>query len=83
MSSYTPVELLQRWRQEELTTEQAMGHVLQIVQALQQQLQAQQQRLRTIEARLPDNSPPAATSSTPVAAGTGKQAIARTRRKKQ
>lgn len=58
MSAYTPLELLRRWQQEELTTEQAMGHVLQIIQAQQQQLQAQQQRLRALEAR-PASAPPA------------------------
>ncbi|GEM_PF-5421339 len=49
MSFYTPSDLLRLWQQEQLTTEQALGHVLQIVQAQQQSLQAQQQRLRELE----------------------------------
>ena len=83
MSAYTPLELLRRWQQEELTAEQAMGHVLQIIQAFQQQLQAQQQRLRALEARLPSDSPQPATGTTPDAGETSKQATAGARRKKR
>lgn len=52
MSFYAPSDLLYLWQQEQLTAEQAMGHMLQIVQAQQQMLQAQQQRLRTLEQQL-------------------------------
>ena len=79
MSAYTPLELLRRWQQEELTAEQAMGHVLQIIQAFQQQLQAQQQRLRALEARVPPDNPTSTTSTTPDAGATGAGA----RRKKR
>ncbi|MFP4437437.1 MAG: hypothetical protein ACLFVO_09335 [Chloroflexaceae bacterium] len=49
MSFYAPSDLLRLWQQEQLTAEQALGHVLQILQAQQQMLQAQQQRLRDLE----------------------------------
>ncbi len=52
MSFYTPSELLRLWQREQLTAEQALGHVLQIVHAQQQMLQAQQQRLRNLEQQL-------------------------------
>ncbi len=52
MSFYAPSDLLYLWQQEQLTAEQAMGHMLQIVQAQQQMLLAQQQRLRTLEQQL-------------------------------
>lgn len=52
MSGYTSAELLRRWQQEQLTPEQALGYLLQLVHAQQQLLQAQQQRLRELEQHL-------------------------------
>ena len=52
MSSYTPSDLLRRWQQEDLTADQAIGHLLQLMLAQQQLVQALQQRLRTLEHRL-------------------------------
>jgi hypothetical protein len=52
MSFYAPSDLLRLWQQEQLTAEQALGHVLQIVHAQQTLLQAQQQRLRNLEQQL-------------------------------
>ena len=63
MSTYTPLDLLRRWQQEDLTADQAIGHVLQIILAQQQMLQAQQQRLRTLEQRLATDEPEAGPSS--------------------
>mgnify|MGYP005843156725 CR=1 FL=1 len=80
MGAYTPLELLRRWQQEELTTEQAMGHVLQIIQTQQQQLQAQQQRLRPVEVRLPADNPTPTPSAAPPDVG---RTDTGTRRKKR
>lgn len=52
MSFYAPSDLLYLWQQEQLTAEQALGHMLQIIQAQQQMLQAQQQRLQRLEQQL-------------------------------
>jgi hypothetical protein len=50
VSHYTLEELIARWRREELTPEQMIGQLLQI-------LRAQEQRLRDVERRVP-NTPP-------------------------
>ena len=54
MSNYPIEELIARWKREELTAEQAIGQVLQV-------LHAQQQRLRALERRLPRDDGGAAT----------------------
>jgi hypothetical protein len=46
MSQYTLEELINRWRQEELTSEQMIGQLLLALAALQQ-------RVRDVERRLP------------------------------
>lgn len=49
MAAYSPEKLLQLWKQEEVTAEQAIGQLLQLVIALQQSLQQVEQRLRAVE----------------------------------
>ena len=55
MSQYTLEELINRWRQEELTSEQMIGQLLLALTALQQ-------RVRDVERRLPPSA-----EATPVA----------------
>ena len=50
MSTYSFVELLQKWKLDELTAEQAMGYVL-------QQLAGWEQRQLALEKRLPPVEP--------------------------
>ncbi|MFN8491548.1 MAG: hypothetical protein U0350_28380 [Caldilineaceae bacterium] len=49
MSTYRPSELLQQWTQGNLTTEQAIGHVLQNLLMLAQHLTELEKRLRQLE----------------------------------
>jgi hypothetical protein len=49
MAAYSPEKLLQLWKQEEVTADQAIGQLLQLVIALYQSLQQVEQRLRTVE----------------------------------
>jgi hypothetical protein len=49
MSQYTLEELINRWRQEELTSEQMIGQLLLALAALQQ-------RVRDVERRLPPSA---------------------------
>ena len=45
----SPEKLLQLWKQEALTAEQAIGQLLQQVAALEQRVQQLEQRLRVVE----------------------------------
>ena len=49
MSTYSLPELLQQWIQGNLTTEQAVGHVLQNLLTLAQRLTELEKRLRQLE----------------------------------
>lgn len=51
MSAYTPKELDRLWRQEQITAEQAVGHLGQLVLELQQHQADLEKRLRQIEQR--------------------------------
>ena len=46
VSHYTPEQLIERWKREELTTEQTIGQILQVLRELEQ-------RLREVARRLP------------------------------
>jgi len=50
MAAYSLEKMLQLWKQEELTAEQAIGQLLQQVAALEQRVQQVEQRLRAVEA---------------------------------
>lgn len=47
MSHYTAEELIARWKREELTVEQTVGQLVQVLAALEQ-------RLRALERRVPE-----------------------------
>jgi len=47
MSTYPVVKLLQLWKQEELTADQIIGHLLQHVATLEEQVEALQKAVRT------------------------------------
>ena len=47
MSTYPVVKLLQLWKQEELTADQIIGHILQHVAMLEEQVEALQKAART------------------------------------
>jgi len=49
MATYATAELLQRWKQQTLSQEQAIGQLLQHIDALQQRLAELEQRLRAVE----------------------------------
>jgi len=49
MAAYSSEKLLQLWKQEMLTTEQAIGQLLQLVAALEARLQQIEHRLRAVE----------------------------------
>jgi len=49
MSTYATTELLQRWKQQTLTQEQAIGQLLQHIDELKQRLTELEQRLRQLE----------------------------------
>ena len=49
MATYATAELLHRWKQQTLTQEQAIGQLLQHIDALQQRLAELEQRLRAVE----------------------------------
>lgn len=49
MAAYSPEKLVQLWKQEEVTPEQAIGQLVQLVAALQQSIQQLEQRLRAVE----------------------------------
>ena len=51
MSTYPISELLHRWKQGQLTAEQAIGHLLQHVETLTQQQADHERRLRQCEQR--------------------------------
>ncbi|NOK59091.1 MAG: hypothetical protein GFH27_549349n86 [Chloroflexi bacterium AL-W] len=46
MNHYSIDDLLVRWQRENMTTEQAVGQILQILRTLEQRLRDQNQRLR-------------------------------------
>ena len=54
MSTYPIDELLHRWKVGQLTPEQAIGHLLQHIEALTQQQAEHERRLRQCEQRLMD-----------------------------
>ncbi len=49
MSAYRPPELDQRWRQTQLTAEQAVGHLIQLLLELFKRLDELERRLRQVE----------------------------------
>ena len=49
MATHTLVKLRQLWKQEELTVEQMLGHLLQHLEALEEQLQALQKEVRSLQ----------------------------------
>ena len=51
MSAYAPKELDRLWRQEQITAEQAVGHLVQLVLELQQRQADLEKRLRQLEQR--------------------------------
>ena len=53
MSTYTTAELLQRWKQQTLTQEQAIGQLLQHIDELKQRMTEFDQRLRLLEQQRP------------------------------
>ncbi len=52
MSTYTVLELLQKWKLGDLTAEQAMGYLLQILPAVVQRQTDMEKRLQYVEQRL-------------------------------
>jgi len=53
MATYTTAELLQRWKQQTLTQEQAIGQLLQHIDELKQRMTEFDQRLRLLEQQRP------------------------------
>ena len=53
MATYPTAELLQRWKQQTLTQEQAIGQLLQHIDELKQRLTELEQRLRQLEQQRP------------------------------
>jgi ubiquinone biosynthesis protein UbiJ len=53
MATYPTAELLQRWKQQTLTQEQAIGQLLQHIDELKQRLAELDQRLRQLEQQRP------------------------------
>ena len=53
MATYATAELLQRWKQQPLTQEQAIGQLLQHINELKQRLTELDQRLRLLEQQRP------------------------------
>ncbi len=53
MATYATAELLQRWKQQTLTEEQAIGQLLQHIDELNQRLTELEQRLRLLEQQRP------------------------------
>ena len=53
MATYTTAELLHRWKQQTLTQEQAIGQLLQHIDALSQRLTELEQRLRQLDQQHP------------------------------
>ena len=49
MATYATAELLQRWKQQTLSQEQAIGQLLQHIDELKQRLTELDQRLRQLE----------------------------------
>jgi hypothetical protein len=49
MSAYRPHELDQRWRQNQLTAEQAVGHLVQLLLELFKRLDELERRLRQVD----------------------------------
>ena len=66
MTHYTTDELIVRWKREELTMEQMIGQLIQVVAALEQ-------RLRALERRVPEE-PPVELGSHKAAEGSRKDA---------
>ena len=63
-STYSPAELLRKWALGDLTTEQAVGHVLQHLLAFGNRQTDLEKRLRTLEQTLhPEAGAPAAPSA--------------------
>ena len=52
MSTYSVVELLQKWKLGELTAEQALGYLLQNMSALVQRLTDAEKRIQHLEQRM-------------------------------
>lgn len=59
MSTLSPPDLLLRWTQEDLTVEQATGHLVQIINAYHQQFQELRQRLNALEQQVAAQANPA------------------------
>jgi hypothetical protein len=55
-STYSLPELLRKWAQGDLTTEQAVGHILQHLLTLGDHQAEHEKRLRTLEQQLPAKS---------------------------
>lgn len=49
MSTYSPEKLLHLWRREELTVEQAMGHLLQHLATLETQSHTLQKQVQSLQ----------------------------------
>ena len=49
MSTHSTVQLRQLWKQEELTVEQMLGHLLQHVEMLEQEIQALRKEVRALQ----------------------------------
>lgn len=63
-STYSPAELLRKWALGDLTTEQAVGHVLQHLLAFGNRQTDLEKRLRTLEQTLyPEAGAPTAPSA--------------------
>jgi len=63
-STYSPAELLRKWALGDLTTEQAVGHVLQHLLAFGNRQTDLEKRLRTLEQTLhPEDGAPTAPSA--------------------
>jgi len=58
MSTYSPTELLQKWKRNELTAEQALGYLLQNVLTLSDRLIDIEKRVRRLEQTVPTTPDP-------------------------
>jgi chaperonin cofactor prefoldin len=58
MATYELEKIIKLWEVEKLTTEQAIGQMLQVIQELQGQLREVQKRLRELERRQEDRPMP-------------------------
>lgn len=58
MSTYSITTLLRLWKQNELTAEQAVGHVIQHLLTLTEKMTATEKRLNQLETGRHDSPPP-------------------------